>query len=143
MAVIVTASGTSPVLVTSFSADATWLSHLSDHRAHTEGATSIPATGGTVTTDCSAGSHFAFTMTEAAELANPTGTTQDGQKIMWQIIQGSGAPHVLSYGTKFAFSADLPEPNLSQAEGVTDYLGAMYDEASDTWRVIAFLKGFS
>ncbi len=71
--------------------------------------------------------------------ANPA----DGQKITFQVTQGTGGPYTLSWGSGYEFSSGLPQPTLSTTAGQTDLLGFIYNAAKGKWLLAAFVSGFA
>jgi hypothetical protein len=120
---------------------------VSNTGAVTTGGPQLPtvvtlADAATVAVNAALGSDFRLTIAGNRTLANPTNPT-DGQKITFQITQGSGAPWTLTYGTAYEFSSSLPQPTLSGAAGRTDLLGFIYNAAKGTWLLAAFVNGFA
>jgi hypothetical protein len=85
---------------------------------------------------------YTLTLTENAELSNPVGQYRDGQSIIIRVTQGGAGSYLLTYDTKFAFSAGLPTPTLSTTVGARDYLGFRYNSDKDTWDFLAVVTGF-
>jgi hypothetical protein len=85
---------------------------------------------------------YTLTLTENAKLSNPVGQYRDGQSIIIRVTQGGAGSYLLTYDTKFAFSAGLPAPTLSTAVGARDYLGFRYNSNKDTWDFLAVVTGF-
>lgn len=98
--------------------------------------------GATVAVNASLGNDFRLTIAGNRTLANPTSPV-DGQKITFQVTQGTGAPFTLTYGTAYEFSTSLPQPTLSGAAGRTDLLGFIYNATKATWLLAAFVNGFA
>lgn len=94
-----------------------------------------------IATDASAADLFRVVIAGNRTLANPANPT-DGQLVRWEITQDGTGSRTLALDTKFLLGADLPSVVLSTAAGLTDVLGAVYHQASDRWRVVAFAKGF-
>lgn len=94
-----------------------------------------------VATDASASNHFRITLTGNLTLANPTNPA-DGQRIIWELIQGGTGSYTLTLGTAFALGSDIPTITLSTAVGKRDFLGAVYNSATSKWYVIAFTRGY-
>lgn len=99
------------------------------------------ADGATIATDASLADLYRVTLAGNRTLANPTSPT-DGQLVRWEITQDGTGSRTLALDTKFVYGADLPSITLSTTAGKTDILGAVYHQASDKWRVVAFAKGF-
>jgi hypothetical protein len=96
----------------------------------------------TIAVNASLGNDFRVTIAGNRTMGTPTNPA-NGQQIIFQVTQGSGAPFTLSWGTGYEFSADLPQPTLSTTAGQTDLVGFIYNAAMGTWLLAAFLNGFS
>jgi hypothetical protein len=96
----------------------------------------------TITVDASLGNDFRVTITGNRTVATPSNPA-DGQKITFQVTQGSGGSFTLSWGTGYEFSAGLPQPTLSTAAGQTDLLGFIYNQPKGKWLLVAYVAGFS
>ena len=96
----------------------------------------------TIAVDASLGNDFRVTIAGNRTVATPSNPT-DGQKITFQVTQGSGGSYTLSWGGGFEFSAGLPQPTLSTSAGMTDLLGFIYNTAKGKWLLAAFVGGFS
>jgi hypothetical protein len=96
----------------------------------------------TISVDASAGGDFRVTIAGNRTLGNPANPV-DGQQIIFQVTQGSGGGHTLTYGTAYEFGGSLPQPSLSTTAGHTDLLGFIYNAAKGTWMLAAFVNGFS
>jgi hypothetical protein len=96
----------------------------------------------TIAVNASLGNDFRVTIAGNRTMGTPTNPV-NGQQILFQVTQGSGAPFTLSWGNGYEFSADLPQPTLSTTAGQTDLLGFVYNAAKGTWLLAAFLNGFS
>jgi len=95
----------------------------------------------TIAVDASLGNDFRVTVGGNRTMGNPANAA-NGQQIIFQVTQGSGAPFTLNWGTGYEFSAGLPQPSLSTKAGQTDLLGFTYNAAKGTWLLAAFLNGF-
>jgi hypothetical protein len=71
--------------------------------------------------------------------ANPT----DGQKITFQVTQGTGAPFTLSWSSGYEFAAGLPQPTLSTTAAQIDLLGFIYNPNKGKWLLVAVVTGFA
>jgi len=100
------------------------------------------ADAATIAVDASLGNDFRVTLGGNRTMGNPA-NSQNGQQIIFQLTQGSGAPFTLAWGGGYEFSADLPQPALSTTAGQTDLLGFIYNSAKGTWLLAAFVNGFS
>jgi hypothetical protein len=96
----------------------------------------------TIALDASQGNDFRVTIAGDHTLGNPANPT-DGQKIVFQITQGSGGNFTLSYGGDYEFSAGLPQPTLSTTAGDTDLLAFIYNAAKGKWLLAAYITGFA
>lgn len=96
----------------------------------------------TIAVDASRGNDFRVTITADRTMGNPSNPV-NGQQIIFQITQGTGAPYTITWGSTYDFSAALPEPVLSTAAGQTDLLGFMYNAAKGSWLLAAYVNGFS
>jgi len=96
----------------------------------------------TIAVDASLGNDFRVTIAGNRTMANPANPS-DGQKITFQVTQGSGGSFTLTWGSTYEFSTGLPQPTLSTAAGQTDLLGFVYNAAKRTWLLAAFVNGFS
>lgn len=96
----------------------------------------------TIAVNAAAGNDQRVTIAGNRTLGNPTNPT-DGQRVVFQVTQGAGAPWTLSYGTAYEFSAAVPQPTLSGGAGRTDLLGFIYNATKGTWLLVAFVPGFA
>jgi hypothetical protein len=96
----------------------------------------------TIAVDASLGNDFRVTIGGNRTMGNPANAA-NGQQIIFQITQGSGAPFTVTWGSGYEFSADLPQPSLSTTAGQTDLFGFIYNAVKGTWLLAAFLNGFS
>ena len=96
----------------------------------------------TIAVDASLGNDFRVTIAGNRTLGNPSNPT-DGQKIIFQVTQGSGGNFTLSYGSGYEFSTGLPQPTLSTTAGQTDLLAFIYNEQKGKWLLAAFVSGFA
>jgi len=94
-----------------------------------------------VATNAALGTYFRVTITADRTLANPTNPV-DGQRVIWEIEQGSGGSKILTLGSDFAFGSDLTEVVLSITAGKKDLIGAIYSSVMAKWLVVMFIKGF-
>lgn len=74
-------------------------------------------------------------------LANPT-NMNDGDRILWEFIQDGVGGRTITFDTAFKFGADISSIVLSTLPNKRDFMGAVYNEAEDSWYVIAFVKGY-
>jgi len=96
----------------------------------------------TVTVDASAGNDFRVTLNGSRTMGNPS-SPGDGQKILFQVTQGSGGNFTLTWGSAYEFSTSLPQPTLSTAAGSTDLIGFIYNAAKAKWLFVAAVTGFA
>jgi hypothetical protein len=96
----------------------------------------------TITVDASAGNDFRVTIGGNRTMGNPANPA-DGQKITFQVTQGSGGSFTLAWGSAYEFSSGLPQPTLSTTAGLTDLLCFIYNAAKGMWLLAAFAPGFT
>lgn len=73
----------------------------------------------------------------ALNLANPTGTAQDGAGIVIR-IKDNGTARAITYGTQYrAFAASLPSTTIINK---TLYLGMIYNAADTKWDVVSVIQ---
>ena len=70
----------------------------------------------TIAVDASLGNDFRVTIAGNRTMGNPANPS-DGQKITFQVTQGSGGSFTLTWGSAYEFSAGLPQPTLSTDGG--------------------------
>jgi hypothetical protein len=99
--------------------------------------------GATITPDAALGNHFRVTIGGNRTLANPSNLSQDGQKILIEVTQDATGSRTLAYGTKYAFSTDVPQPVLTTGAGKTDYLGFVYKASTDKLHLLGVNRGFA
>jgi hypothetical protein len=95
----------------------------------------------TIAVDASLGNDFRVTIGGNRTMGTPA-KAANGQQIILQVTQGSGAPFTLNWSNGYEFSAELPQPSLSTAAGQTDLLGFIYNAGKGAWLLAAFLNGF-
>jgi hypothetical protein len=98
--------------------------------------------GATIEVDASLGNDFRVTIAGNRTMGIPANPA-DGQKITFQVTQGSGGPFTLSWSSGYEFSAGLPQPTLSTTAGQTDLLGFIYNAGKSKWLFVAFVSGFA
>ena len=86
----------------------------------------------TIAVDASLGNDFRVTIAGNRTMGSPADPA-DGQKITFQVTQGSGGPFTLAWSTVYEFSTGLPQPTLSTTAGQTDLLGFIYNAAKGKW----------
>jgi hypothetical protein len=96
----------------------------------------------TIAVDASLGNDFRVTIAGNRTMGSPANPT-DGQKITFQVTQGSGGPYTLGWASGYQFAAGLPQPALSTAAGDTDLLCFIYNASRGAWLLAAFLNGFA
>ena len=96
----------------------------------------------TIAVDASLGNDFRVTIGANRIMGSPANPT-DGQKITFQITQGTGGSLTITWGSSFEFSAGLPQPTLSTAAGQTDLLAFIYNAAKSAWLLAACVNGFA
>jgi len=96
----------------------------------------------TIAVNAALGNDFRVTIHANRNMGNPSHPT-DGQKIVFQITQGTGGSHTISWGTLYEFATSLPRPTLSTTAGHTDVLGFIYNKAKGRWLLVAFVSGFA
>ena len=100
------------------------------------------ADAATIAVDASLGNDFRVTLAGNRTIASPSNPT-DGQRITFQVTQGTGGSFTLTWDSTYQFSAALPQPALSTTAGQTDLLGFIYNAAKSKWLFVAFASGFT
>jgi hypothetical protein len=95
-----------------------------------------------IAVDASLGNDFRVTLGGNRTMGTPANPV-NGDQIIFQITQGSGAPYTITWSSGYQFSSALPQPTLSTTAGHTDLLGFVYNATTGTWLLAAFLNGFS
>ena len=95
-----------------------------------------------ISLDASLGNDFRVTIGGNRTVGNPANPT-DGQKITFQVTQGSTGSFTLAWGSSYEFSTGLPAPTLSTTAGDTDLLCFIYNAAKGKWLLAAFVPGFT
>lgn len=96
----------------------------------------------TIAVDASLGNDFRVTLDTSRIMGNPANSA-DGQRIIFQITQGSAGQATIDWGSSYEFTSLLPQPLLSRAAGQTDVLGFVYSATKGKWLLAAFVNGFS
>jgi hypothetical protein len=96
----------------------------------------------TIAVDASAGNDFRVTLGGSRTMGTPANPV-NGDQIIFQVTQGTGAPYTITWASGYQFSAGLPQPALSTSAGHTDLLGFVYNATTGTWLLAASLNGFS
>ena len=95
----------------------------------------------TISVDASAGNDFRLTIGGNRTMGTPSNPA-DGQKITFQVTQGTGGPYTLGWASGYEFSTALPKPTLSATAGDTDLLCFIYNSSKSAWLLAAFVNGF-
>lgn len=95
----------------------------------------------TIVTDCSLSNLFEVTLGGNRTLANPINPS-DGDRIVWEIVQDATGGRTLTLGSAFVFGESLPTLSFSTTSGKRDFMGAIYNQTTNKWYVVAFSKGF-
>jgi len=95
----------------------------------------------TIAVDASQGNDLRVTIAGNRTMGNPANPA-DGQKITFQVTQGSTGSFTLTWGSAYQFGAALPQPTLSTTAGLTDLLCFIYNAAKGRWLFAAFVPGF-
>ena len=96
----------------------------------------------TIAVDASLGNDLRVTIAGDRTMGNPANPS-DGQKITFQVTQGSSGSFTLTWGSAYEFSAGLPQPTLSTTAGLTDLLCFIYNATKSQWLLVAFVSGFT
>ncbi len=100
------------------------------------------ADAATIAVDASLGNDFRVTIGADRTMGNPANPA-DGQKITFQITQGSGGSASITWSSAYSFATGLPQPTLSTTAGQTDLLAFVYNAAKGKWLMAAFVTGFA
>ncbi len=100
------------------------------------------ADAATIAVDASLGNDFRVTIGGDRTMGNPANPA-DGQKITFQITQGSAGSASITWGSAYSFATGLPQPTLSTSAGQTDLLAFIYNAAKGKWLMAAFVAGFA
>ena len=98
--------------------------------------------GPQIAVDASLGNDFRVTIASSRTMENPVNPS-DGQKIVFQITQGTAGSSTITWGSVYEFSTGLPQPTLSTTPGLTDLLAFIYNAAKGKWLLAAFVSGFT
>ena len=96
----------------------------------------------TIAVDASLGNDFRVTIAGNRTMSTPANPA-DGQKVTFQVTQGTGGSFTLSWSSGYEFSAALPQPTLSTTAGQTDLLGFIYNADKGKWLFVAVVRGFA
>lgn len=93
--------------------------------------------------DCNAatGNHFYVTLGGNRTLLNPR-NLQDGQKIIFEIIQDGTGSRTLTLDSKFSFGTSIPSITLTTTPDAKDFIGCKYNLKDDKLYVLAFEDGY-
>jgi hypothetical protein len=98
------------------------------------------ADGPTIAVDAAQGNDFRVTIGGSRTIANPSSAV-DGQRITFQITQGSGGNFKVTWSSQYAFGG-AGAPLLSPAGGATDVVGFIYNAALASWLCVGSALGF-
>ncbi len=95
-----------------------------------------------ISTDAAVANLFRVSLNGNRTLAAPTNPT-DGQRVVWELTAAGGQRILVpaSGAGGFVFGRDIAGLTPIEA-GTTDYLGAIYSQTADRWRITAYAKGF-
>jgi len=96
--------------------------------------------GATISVNASLGNDFRVTITGQRSMSNPSNPV-NGQRITFQISQGAGGSHTLTWGSAYNFGAAVA-PTLSANAGETDVFGFIYNAAKAGWLCTGWALGF-
>ena len=96
----------------------------------------------TIAVNAALGNTFRVTINGNRTLGTPS-SPADGQMIIFEITQGSGAPYTLGYTGVYIAGATVAFPTLSTSAGVIDTLGFKYNATNNVWRLMAVALGFA
>ena len=96
----------------------------------------------TIAVDASQGNDLRVTIAGNRSVGNPANPS-DGQKVTFQVTQGSTGSFTLTWGSAYEFATALPQPTLSTTAGLTDLLCFIYNATKAKWLLVAFVPGFS
>ncbi len=72
----------------------------------------------------------------------PSGTPEDGQKLLFRVRQDGTGSRTLAWNAIFHFGATVPTPTLSTAINKSDYIGFIYNAANTAWECVAVVLGY-
>jgi hypothetical protein len=99
--------------------------------------------GSTVAVNAALGNDFRLMLTGNAHIIGAPLTPSDGQRILFQITQGSGGPYTVQWATAYQFPSSVPPPTLSTVVGDTDLIGFIYNVTIGQWLYVAVANGFT
>jgi hypothetical protein len=94
----------------------------------------------TIAVDAALGNDFRVTIAGDRQMGSPANPV-DGQRITFQISQGAGGGHILSWDSGYNFGA-VGAPALSVEAGQTDVFGFIYNAAKAGWLCAGTAVGF-
>jgi hypothetical protein len=100
------------------------------------------ADAATIAVDASLGNDFRVTIGANRTMGTPSNPT-DGQKVTFQVTQGSAGSSTITWASGYEFSTGLPQPTLSTTAGQTDLLAFIYNGSKNKWLLAAFVNGFA
>jgi hypothetical protein len=92
----------------------------------------------TVAVNAAAGSVFRLTLGGNRTLGTPSNPV-DGQRVIFEIIQGSGGGFTLGFSAAYAFPASVPQPSFSTTAGQRDFVSFIYDGLESLWQCTGFV----
>lgn len=107
--------------------------------------TSIPVTltdAPVIVTDARVSNRFRVTIGGDRQLGNPTHPVNDGQQIVWEIVQDPTGGHVLTYDSQFVFG-DQVTGVISTGANTRSFLTAIYDSGSNKWYVVGCVTNYA
>jgi hypothetical protein len=97
--------------------------------------------GTSIAVNAALGNDFRVTLTASTgTIANPSNPV-DGQRIDFQLTQGTGGSFTVAWGTGYDFGAS-GAPTLSTAAGKIDIIGFIYNAAAGKWLCAGSALGF-
>ena len=81
-----------------------------------------------------------LTLSQATQIANPTGAPTDGQRLSLRIK--STTARALTYGAQFRGGTDIALLASTTGGSKTDYLGFIFNAADTTWDFTATTRGY-
>jgi hypothetical protein len=97
--------------------------------------------GSSIAVNAAAGNDFRVTLTSSAGTFASPSSPVDGQRITFQITQGSGGSFSVAWNAVYDFGA-AGTPSLSTTAGDTDIIGFIYNAAKTKWCCCGAALGF-
>jgi hypothetical protein len=97
----------------------------------------------TISVNSALGNDFRLTLTGNSHTIATPSSPSDGQRILFQITQGSGGPYLINWGAGYQFPSVVPPPSLSTSSGYTDLIGFVYNATIGQWLYVAVANGFT